>query len=72
MDNIVEISKDANINLMDTDISKKAEVGRGYSALSFGPFLPILSGDYNVEAFETADFQEFSVICKCNNSFMIV
>ena len=72
MNNIVEVSKDVNINLVDTNISKKAEVGRSYNALSFGPFLPILSGDYNIEAIETADFQEFVVIGKYNNSLMIV
>jgi hypothetical protein len=62
MNNIVEIAKDADINLSETDVSKKAEVGRGYITLSAGPFLPIFSGEYNIVAYETADFQEFSVI----------
>jgi hypothetical protein len=61
MNNIVEIAKDANLNFVDTNISKKAEVGRGHITLFAGPFLPILSGDYNIVALETTDFQEFTI-----------
>jgi hypothetical protein len=62
MNNVIETAKDDNIDFMDTNISKKADIGRGHITLFAGPFLPILSGDYNIAAFETADFQEFTVI----------
>ena len=61
MNNIVEIAKDTNIKLMDTNISKKAEVSRGHMTISAGPFLPILSGNYDIDAFETTNFEEFTV-----------
>ena len=61
MNNIDEIAKDANIKLVDTNISKKVEVNRGHITLSTGPFLPILSGNYDIDAIETTNFEEFTL-----------
>jgi hypothetical protein len=62
MDNKAEVAKKADIGLTDSNISKNIGVGQNHISLFSGPFLPILSGNYNIIAIETSDFQSFSVI----------
>jgi hypothetical protein len=61
MDNIAKIAENADIGLKTSNISRNINVGQNRISLSLGPFLPILSGNYNIVAIETSDFQSFSV-----------
>jgi hypothetical protein len=72
MDNIVKTAKNADIGLIDSNISKDINVGQNRVSLSAGPFLPILSGNYDNIAVETSDFQSFSVISRRSLSLFIL
>ena len=61
MDTLVEVLKSSGINLIDTNTSKSVEIVQGKVPTSFGPFLPIFSGDYNIISIETSDFESFEV-----------
>lgn len=64
MSTLVDISKIADISLTDTDLAREVDFCRGQTTLSAGPYMPILSGNYEVIAIETSDFQSFTISAK--------
>ncbi len=50
-----------NSDFFDTKVAKDISIGQDREAGSVGPYLPLLSGSYNVIAFETSDFESFEV-----------
>lgn len=69
MDNIAKAAENADIGLLNSNISRNINVGQNRILLSLGPFLPILSGNYNIAA-ETSDFQSFSVVSTSSSLFI--
>jgi hypothetical protein len=61
MNMTIEILKDSAIDLIDTNLSKSIEIGQTKPRICTGPYLPIMSGNYDILSYETSDFQSFIV-----------
>lgn len=61
METFVDILKQPEIGLENTDLSQNVEVVQQKKNLTLGPYLPISSGNFNIVALETSDFDTFFV-----------
>lgn len=61
METLADILKNTDIGLKDTNFSQDVEISQQRKNLILGPYLPISSGNFNIIALETSDFETFAV-----------
>jgi len=61
METLVDILKNTDIGLKDTNFSQNIEISQQRNNFALGPYLPISSGNFNIIALETSDFESFTV-----------
>lgn len=59
METLVDILRNTDIRVIETSLSQSVEFSQRRKTYSFGPYLPISSGNFNVEAMETSNFHSY-------------
>jgi hypothetical protein len=60
MNNITQVSKEVKIEVINTNIFENLDIDQKQTSLFAGPFLPVLSGNYDLYVVKTSDFKTVS------------